>query len=87
MDARSAKSKKLLERIESIEASLARAREYLESGKHADWRGFRPLFVPKLREGEQVPPHNDWVRNVFIPRNEKALRRAEKALERLEAGD
>jgi hypothetical protein len=84
MNARSAKSKKVLERIESIQAALVRAREYLESGQHADWNRFRPLFAPKLRDGEPAPPHPDWVRSVFIPRHERDLRSAEKALERLE---
>ena len=83
MDVRSAKRKKVLDRIESIETALVRAHEYLESDKHAHWSGFRPLFVPKLREGKQLPPHKDWVKNVFVPRQERALRRAEKALERI----
>ena len=87
MDARSAKAKKVLDRIESIEAALLRATEYLESGTHADWCGFRPLFALKLKDGKQLPPHEDWVRNVFIPRHERALRRAEKALERLETAE
>lgn len=42
-----AKRKAILDRIESLEDAIARAREYLECGKHADWRGFRPLFVRK----------------------------------------
>lgn len=78
-----AKRKAVLGRIESLEQAIAKAREYLESGKHADWRGFRPLFVPKLRDGKELPPHKDWVKNVYLPRMEKALSRAEKILERL----
>jgi hypothetical protein len=85
MDARSAKTKKVLERIESIQAALVRAREYLACGKHADWNRFRPLFAPKMRDGQPARPHEDWVRSVFIPRHERELRSAEKALERLEA--
>jgi hypothetical protein len=77
------KRKAVLERIESIEQAIARAKEYLESGKHADWIGFRPLFDSKFRDGKELLPHKDWVKNVFLPREEKALRCAEKVLERL----
>jgi hypothetical protein len=77
------KRKAVLERIESIEQAIARAKEYLESGEHADWIGFRPLFDSKFRDGKELPPHKDWVKNVFLPREEKALRYAEKVLERL----
>ena len=69
-----AKRKAVLDRIESLEQAIAKAREYLESGKHADWSGFRPLFIREFRNGEELPPHKDWVENVFLPRNEKALR-------------
>jgi hypothetical protein len=62
--------------------AIDRAREYLQSGKH-DWKGFRPLFVPKLKNGNELPPHKDWVKNVFLPSKERALSRAEKILERL----
>jgi hypothetical protein len=87
VDARTAKKKAVLDRIASIEDALGRAREYLESGKHADWNGFRPLFVPKRRNGKDLPPHKDWVKNVFLPRMEKALSRSEKALERFDRED
>jgi hypothetical protein len=80
-----AKRKSVLERIESFEQALAKAQEYLESGKHAHWIGFRPLFVHKVTDGKELPPHKDWIRNVFLPKNEKALRRAEKTLERLKS--
>ena len=73
----------VLERIESLEQAIAKAKEYLETGKHAEWSGFRPLFVYKLKDGQKLPPHKDWVKNVFLPRMEKALRRAEKLAERL----
>ena len=79
-----AKRKVVLDRIESLEQAIDRAREYLESGKHAHWSGFRPLFVGKLKGGKELPPHKDWVKNVFLPRMEKALRRAEKIVERLD---
>jgi hypothetical protein len=75
-----AKRKAVLERIESLEGAIRRAREYLESGKHANWQGFRPLFGRK----EGLPPHKDWVKNVFLRRREKALAQAEKLLQRLE---
>jgi hypothetical protein len=79
-----AKRKAVLDRIESLEQAIGKAREYLESGKHADWSGFRPLFVRKRKDGKELPPHKDWVRNVFLPRMERALSRAEKILERLD---
>jgi hypothetical protein len=79
-----AKRKAIRDRIDSLEQAIFRAREYLESGKHAHWARFRPLFVTKLRDGKELPPHKDWVRNVFLPRTEKALWRAEKLAGRLE---
>ena len=78
-----AKRKAVLERIESIEQAICKAKEYLDSGKHADWSGFRPLFVNTFKGGKELPPHKDWVKNVFLPREAKALRYAEKVLERL----
>jgi uncharacterized protein YqcC (DUF446 family) len=78
-----AKRKAVVDRIESIEAAIRKANEYLESGMHAHWSGFRPLFDPKLRDGKELPPHKDWVKNVFLPRMEKALCQAEKVLARL----
>jgi len=75
--------KAVLDRIELLEQALFRAREYLESGKHAHWTGFRPLFDRKLRDGKELPPHKDWVKRVFIPRMERALSQAEKVLERI----
>jgi hypothetical protein len=88
VSAKSAKKKVILDRIKSIEAELVRARAYLESGAYADWHGFRPLFVPKLKDGKELPPHKDWVKNVFLPRLERALSQSERALERIsrEAG-
>lgn len=79
-----AKRNAILERIELLEDAIRKAKEYLETGKHADWRGFRPLFDRKLRDGAELPPHKDWVKNVFLPRREKALSRQEKLLERLD---
>ena len=77
------KRKAVLDRIASLEQAMDRARDYLASGKHANWGGFRPLFDRKLRNGKELPPHKDWVKNVFLPRVEKALSRAEKALDQL----
>jgi hypothetical protein len=78
-----AKKETVLARIESFEEAISKAREYLESGKHADWSGFRPLFDRKFKDGKEVPPHKDWVKHVFLPRQERALRRAEKLIERV----
>ena len=77
------KKEALLDRIAALEEALVRANEYLESGKHADWSGFRPLLVSKQRDGRDLPPHRDWVKSVFIPSKERALSRAERSLERL----
>jgi hypothetical protein len=77
------KHKVILDRIKLLEEAIAKGHEYLESGKHADWRGFRPLFADKVREGKAQPPHKDWVKNVFLPRHEKLLRKAHELLERL----
>ena len=78
-----AKRKAVLDRIDLLEEAIRKAREYLESGKHANWSGFRPWFYGNRRDGKELPPHKDWVKNVFLPRKEKALSRAEKILERL----
>ena len=77
------KKKDIIERIRSFEDAIRRANEYLESGKHANWPGFRPISSAKIRDGKRLPPHKDWVRNVYLPRMERALNRAEKLLERL----
>ena len=80
-----AKQKAVLERIKRLEDEIAKGREYLETGAHAEWHGFRALFAVKARGGTALPPHPDWVRNVFLPRREKDLRQAEKALEKLQS--
>ena len=79
-----AKRKAVLDRIQSLEEAIRCAKEYLESGEHADWHRFRPLFDHKFEEGEKAPPHKDWVKNVFLRRSEKALTRTEKLLQRLD---
>ena len=78
------KSKAIVDRIKRIEKAIAKAREYLETGSHADWHGFRPLFSGKVKDGKRLPPHKDWVRNVFLPSKEKALINAEKTLDNLD---
>lgn len=75
-----AKTRAVMERIKSLEEAIRKAKEYLESGKHAKWERFRPWFGRKA----DLPPHTDWVKNVFLRRHEKALAVAEKALQRLE---
>jgi hypothetical protein len=78
-----AKKKAILDRIKLIEEAIAKSREYLDTGANAHWHGFRPLFAAKARNGKVLPPHKDWVKNVFLPRNERALRDSQKALEKL----
>jgi hypothetical protein len=77
------KQKIILDRIEFLKDAIRKANEYLESGEHADWKAFRPLFDRKLRDGEELAPHKDWVKHVFLPRREKALSRQEKLLQSL----
>ncbi len=77
------KRKAVLERIQHLEDAIAKGHEYLETGKHAHWHGFRPLFVDKVRNGEILPPHKDWIKSTFLPWKEKALKIYEKKLERL----
>jgi hypothetical protein len=76
------KKKVVLDRINHFQDAIAKGHEYLESGKHTHWNGFRPVFTPKLKDGKKLPPHRDWVKNVFLPRMERALRRAEQAFEK-----
>ena len=78
------KKKALLDRIKRLEDAITKAHEFLETGEHANWNGFRALFDVKVKDGKALPPHKDWVRNVFLPRRERALNKAEKALEKLE---
>ena len=73
----------VLERIRQLEEAIAKGQEYLATGAHADWRGFRPLFASKYRNGAEMPPHRDWVRSIFLPRREKALRKAYGQLDRV----
>jgi hypothetical protein len=81
--AMNAKKKAILDRIKQIEEAIAKAREYLDTGANAHWHGFRPLFAAKARNGKILPPHRDWVKNVFLPRKQRALRYAQKTLVKL----
>lgn len=38
------KKKKVLDRIKHLEDAIAKGHEYLRTGAHAEWSGFRPLF-------------------------------------------
>jgi hypothetical protein len=78
------KKKAILARIKSLEDSIAKGREYLETGEHANWHGFGPIFGDNLRTGHVRPPHKDWIKNVFIPKREKALKKAEDKLEKFD---
>ena len=42
------------------------------------------MFVMKFENGKPCPPHNDWVRNVFLRNCRRQLADAEKALRKLE---
>ena len=77
------KKKAVLDRIKHLEDEITKGREYLENGSHAQWQGFRPWFAAKVRDGKVLPPHKDWVKNVFLPRRERALIKAERVLEKL----
>ena len=77
------KKKAILARIKNLEEAIAKGQEYLQTGAHANWQGFRPLFTAKKKNGKALPPHPDWVRNWFLPSRERALKRAKKLLERL----
>ncbi|TWT30284.1 hypothetical protein KOR34_48420 [Posidoniimonas corsicana] len=77
------KRRAILDRIAHLEVAITNAREYLETGEHAHWHGFRPLFDSKTRNSRTLPPHIDWVKNVFLTRQEQALKAAYDKLERL----
>jgi len=82
-----AKQQAVLDRIKHLEDAIAKGREYVETGEHAHWHGFRPLFADKVKNGRLLPPHKDWVRSTFIPRREKALWLAQDTLDRLTQDD
>ena len=68
-----------LRALRRLAAKLGVTPEYLETGAHAGWQAFRPLFV-----GKDQPPHKDWVRHVFIRRLEREIARNKRAMKRLE---
>lgn len=74
----------LLKRIKELEIDISIAEQYLENGSNAHWHKFRPLFKNKVKNGDLLPPHKDWVKNVFLPDREKALRKSEKLMEQFE---
>lgn len=78
------KRKSIDARIGRIEAAIKLANEYLDTGAHADWQGFRPLFVGKFKDGKPCPPHHEWVKNVFLRGCRRQLADAKRALKRLE---
>jgi hypothetical protein len=73
--------KNVLDRIKHLKEAIAKGNEYLQSGENAHWHGFRALFSSKVKDGKVLPPHKDWVKNVFLPNQERALALAEKVLE------
>ncbi len=81
------KKSSVLDRIKHLEDAISKGNEYVESGKHAHWHGFRPWFVNKVRDGKELPPHKDWVKNVFLPRAQKSLAAAQDTLDRLSLHD
>jgi hypothetical protein len=44
------KEKAVLGRIKKLEEAITKGREYLESGAHVDWHGFRAVFAAKMRD-------------------------------------
>lgn len=77
------KRKSIFDRIRHLEDALTKGREYLATGEHAAWQGFRPMFFDKVKDEKIAPPHKDWIRNVFIPRSERALKKAQDQLDKL----
>lgn len=83
----SPKKKAIQNRIDDLEDEVAKACEYLQTGTNTHWHGFRPFFKEKVRDGKMLPPYKDWVKNVFIPSRERALRKAEKLIDRIESNE
>jgi hypothetical protein len=75
----------VLERIKRFEEAVSRAKAYLESGAYEHWEKFKPFLAKKIRDGKELPPHKDWVKNVFLPNYERSLRRAERLLDRIDS--
>ena len=75
--------KVVIDRIKRFEEAIAKGTAYLESGQHANWSGFRPLFARKRRGGKELPPHREWVKNVFLRNKKRSLSQPEKLIEKL----
>jgi hypothetical protein len=73
------KRRAILDRMKKLSEALTKANEYLASGAHGHWTGFRPLIGGSCGR----LPHRVWIANVFIPRRVRALRRCEIALEKV----
>ena len=73
----------VVKHIERIEDAIIKG---ANSGERRPRRlaRFSVVFHNKVQNGKAAPPHRDWVQNVFLPRSERAVERAEKALQRLE---
>ncbi len=84
---RQIKIKAVTDRIEQIKKNLLIGYEFLATGAHGNWHGFKPLYVEKTKDGIALPPHRDWVKNVFIAELERSLVKAEKKLETIEKQD
>jgi hypothetical protein len=78
------KKKAILDRIKHLEIAITKAQEYLETGDHAHWHGFRPWFDDKIKDGKIAPPHKDWVKKKFLPNYEQALKKAYDKLDKLD---
>ena len=70
----------IVESIEKHATAVEMAQQYLATGDHAHWHGFRPLFGG----ARDRAPHPDWVAHVFLRRRSGSLAFYEKLLERLE---
>lgn len=72
-------------KIRWCEHQLKLAYRYLDTDQGSDLHIFRPLFDKKLdASGKALPPHKDWVKNVFIRRREKAIVRLHQLLRRID---
>lgn len=83
-----AKQNSVIDKITWCEDQLQLAYRYIDTDEGSDLRIFRPLFDKKLdANGNALPPHKDWRRNVFIKRRERAIVRLNKLLRRIEGRD
>jgi hypothetical protein len=75
--------KSILDRIKHLEDSILKAEEYLRDGSNSNYHGFQPLFRDKVKNGKVMPPHRDWVRNVFLPNCRRKVRKSLENLKRI----